>query len=98
MLVVAGASAKSDVVVAPAGVGDADIAFSLGREGAVSIRVYDTAGRVIHTIASNQVMSAGSHRIRWDGRAAGGKVANGMYLIRVDAFGQKVTKKFSMVK
>jgi hypothetical protein len=94
----AGSPTLSNVMVTGAGTGDADIGFALGRETQVTIRVYDAAGRVVHTVASNQLMSAGSHAIRWDGRASGGRVANGMYLIRVDAFGQKVTKKFAMVK
>jgi Ca2+-binding EF-hand superfamily protein len=98
-----GAATLSDVVIAPlAGARrtrGAEIGFALGKSGAVTIRVYDAAGRLVRTVTANETMSAGPHKVRWDGSSpAGGQVSNGLYLISVEAFGQRATKKLAIVK
>lgn len=83
---------------ATAGTG-VDIAFALGAPGAVSVRIYDTAGRLVRNVARGQSMTAGQHVVRWDGTASDGRrVSNGIFLVRVEAPRNTITKKFSFIR
>ncbi len=63
-----------------------DIAFELpGNEDHVTLRIYDTAGRLVTTLI-NSTLAAGAHNVSWDGNDAGGKaVASGIYLYELRA-------------
>jgi photosystem II stability/assembly factor-like uncharacterized protein len=59
--------------------------FAIERPGAVRLRVYDTAGRLVRTL-TEEVRSAGEHRVSWDGRDADGNVAAaGIYMARLES-------------
>jgi len=62
------------------------LGFELPAERAVEARVFDAAGRVVRTLAAGATLSAGTHRLVWDGRDEGGRpVAAGVYLVRLVA-------------
>lgn len=61
------------------------IAFDLPRAESVRLRVYDTAGRLVRTLAEGP-FSAGRHQNVWDGTDDHGtRLANGAYFARLDA-------------
>lgn len=58
----------------------ADIHFSLARETAVAIQIYDASGRLVRTLVDDR-LPAGPHHATWDGSLNGGAQANsGIYL------------------
>ena len=60
-----------------------DVVFSLAGIGPVRLSVYDAAGRALRTL-SDGVLSAGEHRISWDGRDSYGReLGAGMYFLRL---------------
>ncbi|HVP38983.1 MAG TPA: FlgD immunoglobulin-like domain containing protein, partial [Candidatus Saccharimonadales bacterium] len=71
--------------------GEVRLRFSLARDGAVRIGIYDVAGRRVAQPAAG-VWPAGRHEVRWAGRAEGGApVASGVYLIRAELGGSAQT-------
>ena len=56
------------------------IAYHLGAEARVTLRVYDVLGRVIATLIDG-VIPAGSHRVTWNAAACG----SGVYFARLSA-------------
>jgi flagellar hook assembly protein FlgD len=64
----------------------------------VEIRVYDLAGRLVKTLASD-TQSAGVHTVSWNGRdSSGARVASGMYLAKLDAAGVVDTRRLVLVR
>jgi hypothetical protein len=57
----------------------ATIPFTLAEDGRVRIAVYDLAGRLVETVADGEY-EAGRHETHW----STGRVANGVYLIRLE--------------
>ncbi|MEO5619163.1 MAG: FlgD immunoglobulin-like domain containing protein [Candidatus Eisenbacteria bacterium] len=98
-----GAATLSNVrVIAATGMRNtrgAEIGFALGRAGAVTVKVFDTAGRMIRNVTVGTVLGAGEHTVRWDGSGADGRqVSIGLYMISVEALGQKATRKLPVVR
>ncbi len=55
------------------------INYSLAEGGRVQLTIYDVAGRLVRTLVDD-VLSAGEHQVRWDGRNQAGKtMASGAY-------------------
>lgn len=75
------------------------IRFSL--ESAVeraSLVLYDTAGRRVAALLEGP-LDAGSHYVVWDGRdRAGRPVASGTYFYRLEALGQVVVRRMSLIR
>jgi hypothetical protein len=62
-----------------------ELHFDLESTDAVTLAVFDLAGRHVRTLLSGQ-LPAGAHRVRWDGRDAAGRfVASGIYLAGLDS-------------
>jgi hypothetical protein len=62
-----------------------DVTFTVLARGAgpIEIRLYDAAGRCVRRLAV-RAPAAGTHRMRWDGRADDGSpVGSGVYLARI---------------
>jgi len=73
--------------------GSTQIRLNLPSASRVSLRVYDVSGRLVRTLA-DEVMVAGEHNVEWNGRSVnGGQVAAGVYVVRMDVEGRKVTRK-----
>nr|ADI22832.1 hypothetical protein [uncultured nuHF2 cluster bacterium HF0500_31B05] len=63
----------------------ADFTFLLSHEATVTVRVYSLSGRLVRRLDKEEHL-AGFCKVSWDGRdQAGTRVANGVYLYRIDA-------------
>lgn len=75
------------------------IGFTLSRPAPVTLRIYNRAGRMVQEVASGQAMNAGSNLLRWDGKDRRGEfVADGIYMVTVEALGQKQRNVLAVVK
>ena len=74
--------------------GTASISYTLGREGAVTLTIYDVAGSVTRRLMARQPQRAGDHEIGWDGRGDRGRqVAAGVYFVRLESGTSSLTRK-----
>jgi hypothetical protein len=74
------------------------LSFALPKSGPVSLSVYDVSGRLVSTLV-NRPMDAGNHQVVWDGRDSGGNmVANGVYMLRLQAGGETLTRDMVRMK
>jgi hypothetical protein len=75
------------------------ISFTLGRPGSVTVKVYNRAGRLVREVISGEYMGAGANLVRWDGRDIDANiVGDGLYLVAVEALGQKQVKTLAVVR
>ena len=75
-----------------------EIRFSLPKESAVKILVFDMMGRLVTTLV-DQRLAAGGHRITWNGRDHSGQaVSSGVYFYHMQTEGFTATKKMVMIK
>jgi|GEM_PF-5333985 len=70
------------------------ISYSLPAPGAVRLRVYDGLGRQVSDLSPRGQLGEGLHTAIWD---ASDRPA-GIYLIRLDAAGQSLSRKVALVK
>jgi hypothetical protein len=63
------------------------LGFSLPKDGKVSIHLYDTLGRRVHTLMDGTWLAAGPHAVDLDRRAAG--LATGIYFYRIEVEGSR---------
>jgi hypothetical protein len=76
----------------------AALRFSLSREGAARLAVFDLTGRRVANLADG-VLSAGDHELRWDLRGLGGtRVADGLYFVRLEAEGRTLAERLAVTK
>jgi photosystem II stability/assembly factor-like uncharacterized protein len=74
------------------------LSFTTTREGPVSLRVYDAAGRLVREL-ENGHRAAGDHRAAWDGRDADGqRVAAGVYLARLATSDGVATRRITRLR
>ena len=72
--------------------------YSLRNSGPVTVRIYSLEGRLVKTLV-NDVASAGSHEVRWNGTDNGGRmVPSGMYFVKTESGADKSVVKLSLVK
>lgn len=75
------------------------IAFSLGRSVSVTVDIYDRTGRLVRRVLRDETLSAGQNVVRWDGRDRDGDVVDdGLYIVTVEADGEKMAKPFAVVR
>lgn len=77
--------------------GSAVMEFALPAEGDVTLDVLDAAGRRIASLAGGR-HAAGVHRLTWTGETQAGHVAPGMYVLRLQADGRQLTRRFALLK
>ena len=78
--------------------GETMFGFALPEAGRVSLVLYDQQGRRIRSLVG-EVLPAGRHQARWDGRDEGGHLAPiGLYLVRLEAVGGARTARFTVVR
>ena len=69
------------------------MAFSLGRDAAVRVRIYDVAGRLVRGVDVGH-LAAGRHLAVWDGRDDNGqRVSAAPYFVRLEVDGRPVGVK-----
>ncbi len=74
------------------------VRFAVPDAGPVNLAVYDVAGRKVAELM-NRPLPAGSHAVEWDGRDRdGSRVASGVYLVRLSAGGETVSREIVRVK
>ena len=74
------------------------IKFNLARTEQVTIKIYNTLGQEVRTLA-NKILLAGEHSISWDGRDNfGSTVSSGVYLARSVIGKQSFSKKLVLMK
>jgi len=74
------------------------IGFSIPTSGMVSMKIYDTSGRLIKTIA-NTNLSAGTHFYNWDSSNNNGQLsASGIYFVSLEWNGQREMRRILLIK
>jgi len=74
------------------------ISYVLPSAGAVKLSVFDASGRLVRVLVSARV-SAGAHRVEWDGASAGGRRAPaGLYWYRLETPSGAATGKLALLK
>jgi hypothetical protein len=75
------------------------IAFALPAAGRVTLRVFDTRGRLVATLIDHAPLTPGAHGTTWDGRdARGARAAAGIYQVQVDCDGQTHARKLMILR
>jgi uncharacterized delta-60 repeat protein len=75
---------------------EARIEYELARASRVWIGVYDAQGRLMAN-PLDAVRPAGRNAITWTPAAAGGRVAAGIYFVRIEAAGRSATRRLVIV-
>lgn len=74
------------------------IKFTLPKKGEVELAVYNSIGRRVRALASEE-LSAGEYITTWNGRDdAGAQVASGIYFYRLQYLGVTLTRKMALLK
>lgn len=77
---------------------EVSIAYTLKGAAPVSIGIYNVRGQLVRKLVSEE-KAAGSHEISWDGSdAAGARVSNGAYLVRLESGGEISTRKVMLIR
>ncbi|MDM7916740.1 MAG: FlgD immunoglobulin-like domain containing protein [Candidatus Eisenbacteria bacterium] len=75
------------------------IAFRLPRETPVSLRIFNSAGRLVRTLLDGESLQPGVHASTWDGSGTDGRtVPAGTYFYRLEADGRIETGKTIAVR
>ncbi|HEU4334011.1 MAG TPA: FlgD immunoglobulin-like domain containing protein [Candidatus Eisenbacteria bacterium] len=85
------------VAPVPSG-GNTSLGFDLPAAGAVTISIFDVAGRLVRSVVS-EPRPAGRHMARWDGRTREGAAAPaGVYFARLERGGEALTRRIVLVR
>ncbi|AXJ01553.1 Por secretion system C-terminal sorting domain-containing protein [Cyclonatronum proteinivorum] len=68
--------------------------FGLPDAAEVNLRVYDSTGRLVQTLIEGRQYSAGEHRVSFDAS----RLPSGIYLYRLEASGQTLTRRMTLIK
>jgi len=72
--------------------GETEIAYQLPKTSKVSLKIYNSAGRLVKTPV-NEYQQTGAHKVRWDGKDESGRlVASGIYFCHI------LADEFSSIK
>jgi hypothetical protein len=78
--------------------GGTEIAFSVPRPAQVELVIYDVSGHRVRTLVDRR-MKADDHTERWDGRTDDGEAAaTGIYLYRLVADGEELSRKMILLR
>jgi len=74
------------------------IEYAVPEDMPVRIEVFDVLGRQVATLTDGH-HRAGTHDVRWEGRdGSGGRVASGVYLVRLTAGSETKVKRITLVR
>ncbi|MBK7369808.1 MAG: putative Ig domain-containing protein [Candidatus Eisenbacteria bacterium] len=74
------------------------LSFALARSGPVDLSLYGVDGRRVASLAHG-IYAAGMHHIEWNGESGGrGAIAPGIYWLRLEASGEKFTRRLVMLR
>ena len=72
--------------------------FAVGREGPVTVRIYNVSGRLVRTLV-DETMTVGQHAVDWDGTDDGGRlVSSGTYLLRLSTVDTSQSRSIVLLK
>jgi len=75
------------------------LGFELPHSQRVWLRVYNSAGAHVRTLVAGETLAAGHHDRVWDGRDDRGRnVASGVYVVHVDAGGERTAVRAVLVR
>lgn len=74
------------------------ISFETEREGQVSLKIFDLAGRHVQTLV-DETLGAGRHLAQWDGTdSEGAAVASGTYLLRMHSGEAVLSRSMTLIR
>ncbi len=74
-------------------------ALALPEPAAVTVEVFDAAGRRVRVLLGGEALAAGTHAVRWDGRdGAGRAAAPGLYFATARAFGERRVARAALAR
>lgn len=74
------------------------IAYQLGREKEITIRIYDVSGRLVKTMFNHKMHQAGLYRVLWDATNEKNQtVPSGIYICRIEAGERKTSLKMMLL-
>ena len=75
------------------------IGFRLDEKSAVTLEVFDLAGRLVRTLVRGRIFEAGSRTLAWNGTGDGGRsLPAGTYICRLAAGDQVRTRRLTLIK
>ncbi len=75
------------------------IDYTLPGRSAVTLRVYDVAGRRVKELVRTEEQAAGTHTVTWDGVDDAGRAApSGVYFYRLETDGYDETKRMTLIR
>ena len=78
--------------------GATSVRFAVPQSGPVSLEVYNVAGRKVADLVTG-ALDAGAYTVSWDGRDRdGSRVASGVYLYRLNAGGETLSKEMVFLR
>ena len=78
---------------------ETNIRIILPYAGKMTLKIYDTKGRLVRILVNNNYYSPGLYVIHWDGKNKNGKeVASGIYYALVLQNGKKIVHKMVLLK
>jgi hypothetical protein len=74
------------------------ITYQIPLQGAVTLEIYNVAGRLVRTLVSNE-MSEGSYDVEWKGTDAGDQnVGNGVYFYQLRVHDHTLSRKMVLIR
>jgi hypothetical protein len=78
---------------------ETQIAFDLADNAKVSLRIFDTRGRLVRTLVRNEMMNAGAHSVSWNGTDdSRNPVGSGVYFYEMRGGKYTSVKKMILLK
>ena len=75
------------------------IGYEIREAAPVTIRVYDSLGRVVTTLVNGAVQQPGTYQVQWDGRTASGvQPASGVYFYSLETPDFRQVKQMVLIK
>lgn len=79
--------------------GEVEIRFALRQPTEVTLRVFDSLGRIVTTLVHGTVQQPGTYRVQWDGRtASGAQPASGVYFYSLETPDFRQVKQMVLLK
>ena len=80
-------------------ISNAQLAFSIARSGALSVRILDAGGRVVRRLLDRPSAAAGRYFLPLDGRRDDGRpLASGVYFYRIQSPEGARTGRFAILR
>lgn len=75
------------------------IEYEVMEAAPVTVRIYDTLGRVVSTLVNGAVQQPGTYSVQWNGRtASGGQLASGMYFYSLETPTFRQVRQMALLK